>query len=157
MASLLLSQKEEKLIRNLIDESMHLFGIDCVLYDVSSINMYLDDRTLKQGIRYKILLQDYVDSRLLANLRWSTVDVNRESIMAFMPIQYCNKEFNLREFNVIELCNGDRYQIREVNKTYLIGTWYVVKLIAYHDEKDRPREVKEMKSNYVKTLREEIE
>ena len=68
----------------MIDESMRLFGIDCTLYDISSMNMYLDDRVLKSGVQYKVLMQDYVDTRLLSNLRWSTIDVNKESIIAFM-------------------------------------------------------------------------
>lgn len=157
MTSLLLTQKENRVLINLIDESMRLFGIDATLYDVSSMNMYLDDRTLKHGVKYKILLQDYVDTRLLSNLKWSTIDADKESIIAFMPIQYCNKQFNIREFNVIQLCNGDCYQIREVNKAYLVGIWYVVKLIHYHDEANRPREIKQMKSNYFKTDNEEIE
>ena len=157
MISLLLSDKEQCLYKNFIDEAMRLYGIDCTIYDVNSMNMYLDDRTLSSGKPYKILLQDYVDTRLLANLRWSTVDANRESIMALMPIQYNSKNYNLREFNVIEICNGDKYQIREVNKTYLIGLWYVVKLITYREEDNRPREVKQMKTNFLRTDREEIE
>lgn len=157
MTSLLVSKKEQNLMLKIIDESMRLFGIDCTLYDISSMNMYLDDRILKSGVPYKILMQDYVDTRLLSNLHWSTVDVNKESIMAFMPIQFCNKKFNIREFNVIKLCNGDLYQIREVNKAYLVGLWYVVKLIAYKDEDNRPREQQQMKSNYMTTLREELE
>lgn len=157
MISLLLSDKEQCLYKNFIDEAMRLYGIDCFIYDVNTMNMYLDDRTLSSGLPYKILLQDYVDTRLLANLKWSTVDANRESIMALMPIQYNNKNYSLREFNVIEICNGDKYQIREVNKTYLIGLWYVVKLITYREENNRPRETNQMKTNYLKTDREEIE
>lgn len=157
MISLLLSDKEQCVMKNLIDESMRLFGIDCMVYDINTMNMYLDDRTLKEGKHYKLLLQEYVDTRLLANLKWSTIDANRESIMALMPVQYNHKDFNLREFNVIKLCNGDMYQIREVNKTYLIGLWYVVKLITYKEEDNRPREEKEMKTNYLLTDKEEIE
>ena len=131
MVSLLPSGKENKLVLNFIDEAMRLFGIDCKLYDVSSMNMYLDDRILSECKFYKLLLQDYVDTRLLSNLKWSTVDFNKESIMALMPLQYNNQKFCLREFNVIELKDGTKYQIREVNSTYLVGVWYVVKLIAY--------------------------
>lgn len=157
MTSLLLSNKEEKLHLNIIDEAMKLFGIDCTLFDLSSMTLYHDDRKLQDGVPYKLLLQDYVDTRLLSNLRWSTIDADKESIMAFMPIQYMNKRYNLREFNVIKICNGDTYQIREVNSQYLLNTWYIVKLIAYHDEKNRPREVKQMKTNFLHTTREEIE
>lgn len=157
MTSLLMSCKEEQLMLRMIDESMRLFGIDCTLYDQTSMNMYLDDRTLSSGVDYKILMQDYVDTRLLSNLHWSTVDADRESVIAFMPIQYNNEAFNLRDFNVVRLCNGDTYQIREVNKTYLVGLWYVVKLITYREEDNRPRETKQMKTNYLHTLREEIE
>jgi hypothetical protein len=121
------------------------------------MNMYLDDRILKEGVPYKILLQDYVDTRLLANLKWSTVDYNRESIIALAPMQLCGKSFNLREFNVIQLCNGDLYQVREVNSLYLLGTHYVLKLITYKNEPNRPRTEKQMKTNYMNTLREEFE
>ena len=130
MASLLFSAKERQLTLKFIDEAYKLYGIDCVLYDVSSLNMYLDDRILKAGVPYKILLQEYVDTRLLSNLKWSTIDANRESILALAPIQLCGQNFNLREFNVIRLCNGDTYQIREVNSTYLMHTHYVLRLLT---------------------------
>ena len=157
MASLLFSAKERQLTLKFIDEAYKLYGIDCVLYDVSSLNMYLDDRILKAGVPYKILLQEYVDTRLLSNLKWSTIDANRESILALAPIQLCGQNFNLREFNVIRLCNGDTYQIREVNSTYLMHTHYVLKLITYKDEENRPREEKQMKTNFLNTLHEELE
>lgn len=157
MTSLLFSDKELHLTRKFIDEAYRLFGIDCTLYDLSSSNLYLDDRVLKQGVPYKILLQEYVDTRLLSNLKWSTIDLNRESIIALSPIQYCGKQFNLREFNVIRLSNGDTYQIREVNSTYLLKTHYALKLITYKDEPNRPREEKQMKTNYLNTTREEFE
>lgn len=157
MTSLLFSDKELCLTRKFIDEAYRLFGIDCNLYEVTSMNMYLDDRVLQTPVSYKILLQEYVDTRLLANLRWSTVDLDRESIMAISPIVYCNKRFNLKEFNVIRLANGDCYQIREVNSTYLLNTHYVLKLITYNEEKNRPREEKEMRTNFMTPTRIEFE
>lgn len=157
MTSLLFSAKERNLVVSMVDEGFRLFGVDCTIYDVSSLNMYLDDRILKAGVPYKILLQEYVDTRLLSNLKWSTIDADRESILALAPIQLCGKTFNLREFNVIRLCNGDTYQIREVNSTYLLHTYYALKLITYRDEENRPRAEKQMKTNYLNTLHEEIE
>lgn len=157
MTSLLFSDKERCLVLNQLDEAFRLFGIDATIYDVTSMNMYLDDRTLTTGIPYKILLQDYVDTRLLSNLKWSTLDADKEAIMALAPVQFNGKKFNLREFNVIKLSNGDAYQIREVNKQYLIGNSYALKLITYREEVNRPREVNQMKSNYLKTDREEVE
>lgn len=157
MTSLLFSDKELCLTRKFIDEAYKLFGIDCTIYDLSSSNLYLDDRVLQAGVPYKILLQDYVDTRLLTNLKWSTVDLNTESIVALSPIQYCGKRFNLREFNVIRLCNGDTYQIREVCSSYLLNTHYALKLITYRDEQNRPRKESQMKTNYLKTMREEFE
>lgn len=157
MTSLLFSDKELHLTRTFIDEAYRLFGIDCTVYDLSSSNLYLDDRILKSGVPYKILLQEYVDTRLLSNLKWSTTDLNSEAIVALAPIQFCGKQFNLREFNVIRLSNGDIYQIREVNSTYLLHTHYALKLITYQDEQNRPREEKQMKTNYLNTMREEFE
>lgn len=157
MTSLLFSDKELCLTRNFIDEAYRLFGIDCIVFDVSSTNLYLDDRNLSHGVPYKILLSEYVDTRLLSNLKWSTLDADREAITALAPIQYNGKKFNLREFSVIRLCNGDTYQIREVNSTYLLSTHYAIKLITYRDEKNRPREEKQMKTNYLNTTREEFE
>ena len=157
MTSLLFSDKEKCLVLSQTDEAFRLFGIDCELYDVETMNMYLDDRTLSKGVPYKILLQEYVDTRLLSNLKWSTIDGNVESKMALMPIVYNGNKFNLREFNVIKLCNGDMYQIREVNSAYLLHTNYVVKLITYKNEDNRPREEKMMKTNFLKTDKVEIE
>lgn len=157
MTSLLYSDKERGLILKQIDESYRLFGIDCQLYDVSSMNMYLDDRILKSGVPYKILLNEYVDTRLLANLKWSTLDADKEAIIALAPIQYMGNKYNLREFNVIRLCNGDTYQIREVNSAYLLNLQYAIKLISYKNECNRPREEKQMKTNFLRTNREEFE
>lgn len=157
MTSLLFSDKEKCLILKFIDESFRLYGIDCTLFDVDRTNMYLDDRTLKPGMPYKILLQDYVDTRLLSNLKWSTIDVDKESFIALMPIEYNGTKYNLREFNVIRLFNGDTYQIREVNSAYLLSTIYAVKLISYHDEKNRPRDNKQMKTNFLRTDHVELE
>ena len=133
------------------------YWIDCELYDVETMNLYLDDRTLSKGVPYKILLQEYVDTRLLANLKWGCLDGNDESKMALMPIVYNGNKFNLSEFNVIKLCNGDMYQIREVNSAYLLHTNYVVKLITYKNEDNRPREEKQMKTNFLRTNKVEIE
>lgn len=157
MTSLLFSNKEKCLVLSQTDEAFRLFGIDCEIYDVESMNLYLDDRALSKGVPYKILLQEYVDTRLLANLKWSTLDGNVESKMALMPIVYNGNKFNLREFNVIKLCNGDMYQIREVNSAYLLHTNYVVKLITYKNEDNRLREEKQMKTNFLRTNKVEIE
>lgn len=157
MTSLLYSDKEYHLVLNQISEAYKLFGLDCQLYDISSSNMYLDDRVLKQGVPYKILLQEYIDTRLLANLKWNTLDLNNESVMALAPIQLCDRKYNLREFNVIRLSNGDTYQVREVNSSYLLHTHYVLRLISYTNEQNRPREEKQMKTNYLVTTREEFE
>lgn len=157
MTSLLFSDKEKCLTLKITDEAFRLYGIDCTIYDVREMNMYLDDRTLANGVPYKILLQDYVDTRLLSNLKWSTLDADKESIMALMPIVYNGNKYNLREFNVVRLCNGDTYQIREVNSAYLLHTNYVVKMISYKDEENRPREEKQMQTNFLRTDKEEIE
>ena len=157
MTSLLYSDKEYHLVLKQISEAYKLFGLDCTLYDISSSNMYLDDRVLKRGVPYKILLQEYIDTRLLANLKWNTLDLNNESVMALSPIQLCDRKYNLREFNVIRLINGDTYQVIEINSAYLLPTHYVLRLISYTNEPNRPREEKQMKTNYLVTTREEFE
>ena len=157
MTSLLYSDKEYHLVLKQISEAYKLFGLDCTLYDMSSSCMYLDDRVLKQGVPYKILLQEYIDTRLLANLKWNTLDLNNESVMALAPIQLCDRKYNIREFNVIRLSNGDTYQVREINSAYLLHTHYVLRLISYTNEPNRPREEKQMKTNYLVTTREEFE
>lgn len=157
MTSLLYSDKEKCVYTNFIDEAFRLFGIDCVVYDVHSTNMYLDDRILDKGIPYKILLQEYVDTRLLSNLRWSTIDADREATIALAPLQYCGNKFNIHEFSVIKLANGDVYQVREVSSQYLLHMSYALKLITYKEEQNRPREESQMKTNYLRTDHEEIE
>jgi hypothetical protein len=157
MTSLLYSDKEKCLYLKQVDEAFRLFGIDCTIYDVHSQNMYLDDRILDKGIPYKILLQEYVDTRLLANLRWSTIDADREATVALAPLQYCGKKFSIHEFSVIKLANGDVYQVREVSSQYLLHMTYALKLITYKEEQNRPREESQMKTNYLRTDHEEIE
>jgi hypothetical protein len=157
MTSLLYSNKEKSVYSDFISEAFKLFGIDCVIYDVSSANMYLDDRILDKGVPYKILLQEYVDTRLLANLKWSTIDADREAIVALAPIEYCSNKFNIHEFSVIKLANGDVYQVREVSSQYLLHMSYALKLITYKEEPNRPRNESQMKTNYFNPIREELE
>lgn len=157
MTSLLYSDKEKCVYTNFIDEAFRLFGIDCIIYDVHSANMYLDDRILDKGIPYKILLQEYVDTRLLSNLRWSTIDADREATIALAPLQYCGNKFNIHEFSVIKLANGDVYQVREVSSQYLLHMSYALKLITYKEEQNRPRNESQMKTNYLNPTREELE
>ena len=157
MTSLLYSDREKNVYTNFIDEAFKLFGVDCVIYDISSQNMYLDDRILNKGVPYKILLQEYVDTRLLSNLRWSTIDADREATIALAPIQYCGNKFNIHEFSVIKLANGDVYQVREVSSQYLLHMSYVLKLITYKEEQNRPRNESQMKTNSLNSNREEIE
>ena len=157
MTSLLYSDKEKGVYSNFIAEAFKLFGISCTIYDIHSANMYLDDRVLDKGIPYKILLQEYVDTRLLANLKWSTIDADREAIVALAPIEYCGKKFNIHEFSVIKLANGDVYQVREVSSQYLLHMSYALKLITYKEEQNRPRNESQMKTNYLNSTREEIE
>ena len=157
MSSLLFSAKERQLVLNQIDEAYRLFGVSCTVYDVHSANMYLDDRILDSGIPYKILLQEYVDIRLLSNLRWSTIDADREATVALAPLQYCGNKFNIHEFSVIKLANGDVYQVREVSSQYLLHMSYALKLITYKEEQNRPRDESQMKTNYLRTDHEEIE
>ena len=57
---------------------------------------------------------------------------------------------------VIKLFNGDLWQVAEVNRTYLVGLWYVVRIVPYVPEKDRPREEKQMKSNFMDPRRQEV-
>lgn len=157
MTSLLFSDKERNLVISQIDEAFRLFGVDCVIYDVHSANMYLDDRILDKGVPYKILLQEYVDTRLLSNLRWSTIDADREATIALAPLQYCGNKFNIHEFSVIKLANGDVYQVREVSSQYLLHMSYALKLITYKEEQNRPRRESQMKTNYLNPTREELE
>ena len=157
MTSLLFSCKEKQLSLSFVDEAFRLYGVDCTVYDLSSANLYLDDRVLRTGKPYKILLQDYIDMRLLSNLKWSTLECDREAIVALAPIKLNGKEYNLREFDVIKLVNGDVYQIREINTSYLLGLNYILKLISYKDEPNRPREESQMKTNYLRTTHEELE
>lgn len=157
MTSLLFSGKEYNVTLNFIDEAFRLYGIDAKVYDVHTINMYHDDRSVDSGVPYKILMSDYVDTRLLSNLKWSTLDADREAITVLAPIQYNGKKFNLRDYSVIRFFNGDLYQIREVNSQYLLNVSYVLKLISYRDEPNRDREDKQMKTNFLRTTREEIE
>lgn len=157
MTSLLYSDKEKHVYTNFIDEAFRLFGIDCIIYDVSSTSMYIDDRILNKGVPYKILLQEYVDTRLLSNLRWSTIDADREATIALAPLQYGGNKFNIHEFSVIKLANGDVYQVREVSSQYLLHMSYALKLITYKEEQNRPRNESQMKTNYLNPTREELE
>ena len=154
--SLLPSNNENQLMLTMIDEAMRLFGFQCLLIDYKDINMYLDDQTLSNAFDYRILLQEYIDKKILANLSWQHIEKQQQGQVAFAPIQWGGRHFSVVEHMVIKLFNGDLWEVAEVNRTYLVGLWYVVRLVPYVPEKDRLREEKQMKSNYFDPLRQEV-
>lgn len=154
--SLLPSDNENHLMLTMIDEAMRLFGFQCLLIDYKDINIYLDDQTLSHAFDYRILLQEYIDKKILANLSWQNVEKQQPGQVAFCPIQWGGRHFSVVEHMVIKLFNGDLWEVGEVNRSYLVGLWYVVKLVPYVPEKDRPREEKQMKSNFFDPLRQEV-
>lgn len=154
--SLLPSNNEYNLQLSMIDESMRLLGFQCMLIDIKDINMYLDDRTLSHAFDYRILLQEYIDKKILANLSWQNIEKQQQGQVAFAPIQWGGRHFSIVENMVIKLFNGDLWQVKEVNRTYLVGLWYIIKIVPYVPEKDRPREEKQMKSQFFDPLRQEV-
>jgi hypothetical protein len=156
MISLLPSNNETHLMLTMIDEAMRLYGLQCLLIDYKDINLYMDDQTLSHAYDYRILLQDYVDKKIVANLRWQNIEKQEQGQVAFAPIQWGGRHFSVIEHQVIKLYNGDLWEIAEVNRAYLVGIWYVIKIVPYVPEKDRPREEKQMKSQYVDPLRQEV-
>jgi hypothetical protein len=154
--SLLPTPNENRLMLMMIDEAMRLYGFQCLLIDIKDINMYLDDRDLSHAFDYRILMQDYIDKKILANLSWQNIEKQQQGQVAFVPIQWGGRHFSVVEKMVIKLFNGDLWQVAEVNRTYLVGLWYVIKMVPYVPEKDRPREEKQMKSNFVDPRRQEV-
>lgn len=154
--SLLPTENEHRLMLMMIDEAMRLFGFQCLLIDIKDVNMYLDDQTLSNAFDYRILLQEYIDKRILANLSWQNIEKQQPGQVAFAPIQWGGNHFSVVEHMVIKLFNGDLWQVAEVNKTYLVGLWYVIRMVPYVPEKDRPRDEQQMKSNFLDPRRQEV-
>lgn len=154
--SLLPTENEHRLMLMMIDEAMRLFGFQCLLIDIKDINMYLDDQTLSHAFDYRILIQEYIDKRILANLSWQNIEKQQPGQVAFAPIQWGGNHFSVVEHMVIKLFNGDLWQVAEVNKTYLVGLWYVIRMVPYVPEKDRPRDEQQMKSNFLDPRRQEV-
>lgn len=156
MTSLLPSNNENSLMLTMIDESMRLYGFQCILIDYKDLNLYEDNRELTHSYDYRILLQDYIDKRILANLSWQHIEKGEQGQVAFCPIQWGGKKFSLVEQMVIRLFNGDLWQIKEINRAYLVGLWFIVKLVPYVPEKNRPREEKQMKTQFLDPFRQEV-
>lgn len=148
--SLLPTKDEVNMMLNTYDEAIQLYGIESKLINLEEINLYLDDRTIsKYYLPYKLLLQDYIDKKVLNNLVWLNNEKSENSIIAFMPIVYLGNRYNLSVQQVVELYNGDLWQISEISRNYLVGICYVVKLVPYIQEENRSKEEDQMKSNYV--------
>lgn len=148
--SLLPTKDEVNMMLNTYDEAIQLYGIESKLINLEEINLYLDDRTIsKYYLPYKLLLQDYIDKKVLNNLVWLNNEKSENSIVAFMPIVYLGNRYNLSVQQVVELYNGDLWQISEISRNYLVGICYVVKLAPYIQEENRSKEEDQMKSNYV--------
>lgn len=154
--SLLPSDNEYNLQLIMIDEAMRLYGFQCLLIDFKDINMYLDNQSLSHAYDYRILLQEYIDKKILANLSWQNTEKQQQGQVAFAPIQWGGRHFSIVDHQVIKLFNGDLWEVAEVNKTYLVGLWYVIKIVPYVPEKDRERESRQMKSNFVDPKRPEV-
>lgn len=156
MISILPSDNEYNLQLRMIDEAMRLCGFQCWLIDFKDINMYLDDQSLDHAYDYRILLQEYIDKKILANLAWQNSEKQQQGQVAFAPIVWGGRHFSVVDHQVIKLFNGDLWQIAEVNKTYLVGVWYVIRIVPYIPEKDRDRDGQQMKSMFFNPLRPEV-
>lgn len=149
--SLLPTKDEVNMMLSSYDEAIQLYGIEAKLINIETINLYLDDRTLTNYyLPYKLLLQEYIDRRILNNLVWLNNEKGENYIVAFMPIVYLGNRYNIRVHQVVELYNSDLWQIAEISRSYLVGICYVVKLVPYVQEENRRKEEDQMKSNYTK-------
>lgn len=149
--SLLPTKDEVNMMLSSYDEAIQLYGIEAKLINIETINLYLDDRTLTNYyLPYKLLLQEYIDKRILNNLVWLNNEKGENYIVAFMPIVYLGNRYNIRVHQVVELYNSDLWQIAEISRSYLVGICYVVKLVPYVQEENRRKEEDQMKSNYTK-------
>ena len=149
--SLLPTKDEVNMMLSSYDEAIQLYGIEAKLINIETINLYLDDRTLTNYyLPYKLLLQEYIDKRILNNLVWLNNEKGENYIVAFMPIVYLGNRYNIRVHQVVEIYNSDLWQIAEISRSYLVGICYVVKLVPYVQEENRRKEEDQMKSNYTK-------
>ena len=149
--SLLPTKDEVNMMLSSYDEAIQLYGIEAKLINIETINLYLDDRTLTNYyLPYKLLLQEYIDKRILNNLVWLNNEKGENFIVAFMPIVYLGNRYNIRVHQVVEIYNSDLWQIAEISRSYLVGICYVVKLVPYVQEENRRKEEDQMKSNYTK-------
>ena len=149
--SLLPTKDEVNMMLSSYDEAIQLYGIEAKLINIETINLYLDDRTLTNYyLPYKLLLQEYIDKRILNNLVWLNNEKGENYIVAFMPIVYLGNRYNIRVHQVVEIYNSDLWQIAEISRSDLVGICYVVKLVPYVQEENRRKEEDQMKSNYTK-------
>lgn len=154
--SLLPSSREWDLQLSFIDEAVRLYGIQCKIFMLKKITMYQDSPTLNMNYNeVRVLFEEYVSKRLLANLTWQNKEVDQEGTVVFIPRKYGGQEVNIVRDLILEIYNGDRYRIMEVNKKYIVGLWYIVKVVPFTDEPDR-KEVGQL-SSFFRSDREEVE
>lgn len=154
--SLLPTSREWDLQLSFIDEAMRLYGIQCKIYMLKNITMYQDSPTINENYNeVNILFEEYISKRLLANLTWQNKEVDQEGTVVFIPRKYGGREVNIVRDIILEIYNGDRYRVMEVNKQYIVGLWYITKVVPFTEEEDR--EEVGQKSAFFRSDREEVE
>lgn len=151
--SLLPTVGEHSLVLSFIDEALRLFGLPARLYSPDSVSMYEDNVQVSSFVDIAVLLGDYVDRKLLADLRWNHMEAGQDSLECFLPVRYGDRDISVVEDMVLEF-RDSRFRVVEVNRSYLVGLWYIARLVPYVTEPDR--EVDGFKSSYMSGRRREI-
>lgn len=140
---------ERDLMLNYIDEALRLFGLPVQLIDIKEKSFYDDaERMSKSFWDIKVLLQDYVDKKLLANLSWHHIEKGEQGMTVFIPERYGGRDLHIVTGQVLRFQNGDLFKITEISQAYLVGLWRVCRIVPYIVEDTRDRENKRFKTQY---------
>lgn len=156
MVSLLPTAAEQQLQYAMVDEALQLYGLECQLYAVLTSTRHRDERTLAPPRPYRLLLQDYIDRQLLRGIYRAHADWKEQGQVAYAPRYLAGQEYVLERLQVLELHNGDLWQIADLSQPYLVGVWYVLHLVPYVPEPNRPRDPQQLRSNYLHSDRLEL-
>lgn len=157
MGLLLPSIEEQDLLASQVNEALNLYGVSITLFDSEKISMYGDSINLKEGVRTKLLLDEAPPRPLLKNLGWFESGKEEQATIAYMSFSEAGNIQEVRRDSIVVFPDRLSMKIADVNRQYLNGVWYIVKLVPWgRDRVSHKEEKRSTQTTLLKQPRKEV-
>lgn len=152
--SLLPTKEEQSLLSLQVEEALNLFGISAGLFLTTEMSLYKDRIEVDKGREVKVLLEENPPKRLMSDLGW----YNSEEKPTLVYLSYTDKGVvrEVKQNSVLVMQDRVSLRVEEVNRNFLLGTWFVLKCVPWErDSRQASEERIGTKTVFLKSPREE--